>query len=295
MSSIEKAAERLSKGPGSSEESSPEVQKGNSQELREGNSIEAAAERIRNPVKKQPTGESASDIPIEERIDDKRIGLVTGVLAEQYRMLKRRIRSNLESDRINPDSRNLVMITSALPNEGKTFNSLNLAISMSKEMDHTVLLVDTDLVNRSLSTALGLKESPGLIDVLSGRTTMPEALKWSDIPKLAVLPAGSYEPQGAELLSSEKMRELARELSTRYSDRVVLFDAPPLLSTSHAAVLSSLVGQVLFVVAQGKTPQQAIEEGVNLLSPEPIAGFVFNMASEGFGSYYRYYETDEQR
>ncbi|SCZ55877.1 P-loop NTPase family protein [Thiohalomonas denitrificans] len=292
MSSIEKAAERLSKQqesqPERSRESVPETGK---------NSVEAAAERIAKTVKKNtPMQSPAVDIHIGKRLEENKIGLTTGVLAEQYRMLKRRVRSNLENERINPRARNMVMITSALPGEGKTFNALNLAISLSKEMDHTVLLVDTDLVKRSLSNVLGLRDSPGLVDVLSGRSSMPEVLKWSDIPKLAVLPAGSYEPQAVELLSSDRMRELAGEIATRYSNRIVLFDAPPLLATSHAAVLSSLMGQVLFVVAQGTTPQQAVKEGVDLLSPNPLAGFVFNMASGTFDSYYgRYYVPDEQQ
>ncbi|WP_303904072.1 AAA family ATPase [Thiohalomonas denitrificans] len=292
MNSIEKAAERLSKQqqnqPERSRESVPEGEK---------NSIEAAAEHIGNRVKKDTAKRAhAADIHIEKRLQDGKIGLITGILAEQYRMLKRRVRFNLENERIDPNARNMVMVTSALPGEGKTFNALNLAISLSKEMDHTVLLVDTDLVKRSLSNLLGLKDSPGLVDVLSGRSSMPEVLKWSDIPKLAVLPAGCYEPQAVELLSSDKMRDLATEIATRYSNRIVLFDAPPLLSTSHAAVLSSLMGQVLFVVAQGTTPQQAVKEGVDLLSPNPLAGFVFNMASGTFDSYYgRYYVPDEQQ
>lgn len=274
MSSIEKAAARLNEKKAQTEVSGSET------------------ESPKSAKKRAPRG---GEVSIETQISNGIIKPPKGVLAEQYRMIKRRVRANITSERVNANAPNLVMVTSALPREGKTFNALNLALSMSKEMDHTVLLIDADLVKRSLSQILAVGDRPGLTDILAGKATFPEVLKWTDVPKLAVLPAGSVESNATEMLASEKMRQFTTELSSRYKDRIIIFDAPPLLATSHAAVLSGLMGQVLFVVAQGITPQHAVQEAVSLLSSEPNAGFIFNMAVGGLDSYYGHYYAESRQ
>ncbi len=125
-------------------------------------------------------------------------------------------------------SPNLIMVTSALPGEGKTFSAINLAISMAMEQDKTVLFVDADVAKASAGRLLGVpKGSRGLIDVLEHGVSLREVLYHTNIPKLRVLPAGSAHERATELLASEGMRALMSDLSRRYADRVIVFDSPP--------------------------------------------------------------------
>ncbi len=137
------------------------------------------------------------------------------------------------------------MVTSALPGEGKTFTAVNLAISMAMEFDNTVLLVDGDVAHPSLPDVLGLPTSPGLLDLLiRDDLDVADALVQTNIEKLTMLPAGSRHRRATELLASEKMAILLRELASRYPDRIIIFDSPPLLATTEARVLATHMGQI---------------------------------------------------
>ena len=201
-----------------------------------------------------------------------------GGLSEQYRVLKRPVLMNAfkkELDQV--EFRNAVMITSAIQGEGKTYTSMNLALSMAMERNSTVLLIDSDVVKGSLSKLLGLDGSLGLVDLLLNPKLDPaDVIITTDIPRLKVLPAGRPDPHSTELLASERMMHIAQELSARYPDRVVLYDAPPLLATSQAKVLTHLVGQVLLVVEAGQTPRELVKESVALLDKNKIIGVVLN-------------------
>ena len=208
------------------------------------------------------------------------------VLAEEYRQLKRPLLINAfgNGDVANA---NIIMITSALQGDGKTFMTVNLGMSMAMEMDTTVLLVDGDVVRPALTLAMGLEGAPGLTDVLDGKMTLKDVIVRTDVPKLWVLPAGQAHVQSAELLASERMREICKELAQRYSDRAILFDSPPILATSHASVISRLAGQVLVVAEAGKTPQSAIKEAVSHLDPAKIIGLALNKSPQpARGGYY---------
>jgi len=208
------------------------------------------------------------------------------VLAEEFRQLKRPLLINAFGNG-DVDNANIIMITSALQGDGKTFMTINLGMSMAIEMDTTVLLVDGDVVRPALTQALGLEGAPGLTDVLDGKMPLKDVIVRTDVPKLWVIPAGQAHVQSAELLASERMREISKELAQRYSDRAVLFDSPPILATSHASAISRLAGQVLVVAEAGKTPQNAIKEAVSHLDPAKIIGLALNKSSQpARGSYY---------
>ena len=134
----------------------------------------------------------------------------------------------------------------------------------------------------------------GLIDVLLDDTLMlSDVLLRTDIPKLTLLPSGRRHVHSTELLASERMRQLTLELSSRYHDRVVIFDTPPLLLTSEARVLAGLMGQVVLVVEESVTPQHVVKEAVESLQDNEIVGIVMNKGArapggEGYG-YYGYY------
>ena len=172
---------------------------------------------------------------------------------------------------------NLIMVTSSLPSEGKTFTSINLAMSISTEMDKTVLLVDADVAKPDVTSRLGIEAEQGLIDVLlEDSLTLPDVLIRTDIPKLTLLPAGRRHVHATELLASEGMRQLTLELSTRYSDRIVIFDSPPMCLTSEARVLAGLMGQVVLVVEEGKTSQHTVKQALAMLDSNEIIGIVLN-------------------
>jgi receptor protein-tyrosine kinase len=219
--------------------------------------------------------------------------------AEEYRLLKRPLLMNAFGKGSELIERgNLVAVTSALPGDGKTFTSLNLAISIAQEQDRTVLLIDADLTKRTLSGLLGLDQAKGLVDVLrEDDVDLSEVIHRTNIPKLRVIPAGSPAPDVTELMASEQMESLMAELASRYDDRIILLDTPPLLSTSQAQILTHLVGQTLMVVREGKTPQSAIDEALDMLEENDVVGMVLNYGGRSKGSSYYggYYGGSEDR
>jgi protein-tyrosine kinase len=213
-----------------------------------------------------------------------------GDLAEEYRLLKRPVLMNANG---RQDAQlkygNLILITSALPREGKTFTSFNLAMSITLERDNTVLLIDSDLTKRSLTGLVGLNDALGLTDVLlNPQLDLRDVIVSTNVPKLSLIPAGQTHRDATELLASEQMQAMACELSARYSDRIVLFDAPPLLVTSQTIVLTTLMGQILVVVEEGKTLQHVIQEAVSLLDEDKVIGMVLNRCRRSSGSKYYY-------
>ncbi|GAB4367317.1 MAG: hypothetical protein Kow0060_24760 [Methylohalobius crimeensis] len=214
-----------------------------------------------------------------------------GNLAEEYRLIKRPLLMNAFGEGRNRiDNANLILVTSSLPGEGKTFTAVNLALSIAAERDKTVLLVDADVVKPAASRIFGVVDRPGLIDLLEGETTFSEALLRTDIPKLTLLPSGRRHSHATELLASEGMVQLAEEVSRRYPDRVIIFDSPPLLATTQASVLATHVGQVVLVVEAESTPQHIVKEATEMLSDCEIVGCILNKTMQGFGlGYYAYY------
>src|SRR5690606_28706523 len=154
-------------------------------------------------------------------------------IAEEFRLIKRPLLGNATLQGVAAiQNGNLIMITSALPGEGKTFNAINLAISMAMELDYTVLLVDADVSRPSVLRDLDLPAERGLMDVLAGEVEdLSEVLLKTNIDKLSILPAGMPHQRATELLASDAMTQLLEQMAHRYADRIIVFDSPPLLVT----------------------------------------------------------------
>lgn len=214
-------------------------------------------------------------------------------IAEEYRLIKRPLLTNALGHGDTPPipNGNLIMVTSSIPGEGKSFTAINLAISMATEMENTVLLVDADVSKSSIVRYLGLESDKGLLDVLRDPSIkLSDVLIKTDIAKLTVLPAGRTFAHATELLASNAMRAFVQDIATRYPDRIVIFDCPPLLATSEAGVLASYMGQIVFVVEAERTPQEAIKDALARVSECEHVGLVLNKAPEKSlgGDYYGY-------
>lgn len=214
-------------------------------------------------------------------------------LAEEMRHIKRPLLLNaFARGAAQIKNGNLIMVTSARPGEGKSFTSLNLAMSIAKERDKTVLLVDADVAKSSISRILGIETGAGVVDYLLDESMdLPEVMLRTNVPNLRLLPAGRRHIHSTELLASEAMQRLTEELAHRYSDRVVIFDSPPLLATTEASVLARWMGQVVMVVESEKTTKQELNESLSLLGDdEKVVGLILNKSRASLGTdYYGYY------
>lgn len=209
------------------------------------------------------------------------------VLADQYRLIKRPLLNNAlgRSASLIEDG-NLIMVSSALSGDGKTFNCINLALSMSSEKDISVLLVDADVAKPHISRIFGVADQPGLIDLLADESLLlQDVVLQTDVPGLSLLPAGRIHAQATELLASKRMGSLVDQLSRRYANRVVLFDSPPLLITPEARVLASHMGQIAMVICAGKTPQQAVLDAVDCIDSDKAVNLILNQSTgSGLGA-----------
>lgn len=215
-------------------------------------------------------------------------------LAHQYRILKRPILKYAFGDEAPPASRpaspRTLMVTSALPGEGKTFTSINLAMSLALEKDHSVILIDGDAPKPHVSQTLGVGGEPGLLDLLAGPGVPVESVVLrTDVRGLHVVPIGRRSESATELLASARMRQVLDEIGQLDENAIVLLDSPPLLLTSEAQVLASLFGQVVLVVRAGGTPQQAVTDALGLIGDGPRVGLVLNQSlHDNVGGYYGY-------
>ena len=214
-------------------------------------------------------------------------------IAEEYRVIKRPIVMNAFGKGAAPIPHgNLVSIASSLPSEGKTFTALNLGLSISSEMDSTVLLIDGDVIKSSLTKLIGAESRRGLIDLLEdSNCKVSDVILDTQNPKLKIIPAGTNSAHSTELLASKAMERLLTEFADRYKDRIILFDSPPMLATSEAAVLNHLMGQVVMVVEAGNTPVDAIKDSLSKLDQDKAIGLVLNKSRTSkvgnyFGTYY---------
>lgn len=209
-------------------------------------------------------------------------------VADQFRQIKRPLIANATGRGAKKVANgHLIMTASALPNEGKTFTSINLALSLAMEKDITVLLVDADVAKRHLSKIFGVEKEAGLLDALKDDALDLESLVIpTDIPGLSLLPAGTRTDIATELLSSAHMETTVARLGASSPNRIVLLDSPPLLLTSESRALASVVGQVVVVVCAGRTPQQAVIDAVGYVPSDKNLGFILNQcnvqASEGY-------------
>src|SRR5206468_9804732 len=219
----------------------------------------------------------------------------TSQTADEFRVVKRPIIRNAlgkADERVKHG--NLVMVTSALPGEGKTFTSINLAMSVAQKKKPRVLLVDGDVAHPSMPAVLGAPHAPGLLDLLTrDDIDVADALVKTNVERLTLLPAGSRQRRSTELLASEQMASLLRELSSRYPDRIIVFDSPPLLATTEARVLATHMGQIVMVVAANTTTQHALQQALGPIENCDIVLMLLNKSSRtDVGTYYGYYGDD---
>jgi receptor protein-tyrosine kinase len=213
-------------------------------------------------------------------------------LADEMRVIKRPLISNAQGKSAAPiQAANLIMISSAMPGEGKTFMAINLAISIAMELDTTVLLVDSDVARPAIPDRLGIAQEKGLLDLLTRKELdVADVMLRTNIERLSILPAGTPHSRATELLASDSMARLVEELASRYPDRLLIFDAPPLLSSTESRVLATHMGQVVLVVEADRTPQARVTQALAAIEDCPVVMTVLNKIERSdVGSYYGYY------
>jgi len=219
-------------------------------------------------------------------------------IASEFRVIKRPILKNVydKSAAAPVERANLIMVTSSLPGEGKTFVAVNLAISMAMELDTTVLLIDADVSRPSVLQRLGLAPAPGLLDVLQDPSrSLGDVLLRTNIERLSILPAGAPSGRATELLASVQMNRLLDDLGSRYPDRILVFDAPPLLPSTESAVLAGHMGQLVMVVEAERTSHQVVARAMAILEACPVVLPLLNKTSHAeVGNYYGYYAPEEK-
>jgi protein-tyrosine kinase len=213
-------------------------------------------------------------------------------IVEEFRIIKRPLIThafNQGDGKIK--NGNLIMVTSALVGEGKSFCAINLAMSIAMERDHTVLLVDADVAQPSIPKYLGLKNERGLLDVLlDDKLKLADVMLRTNVDKLSILTAGRKSRHATELLASQSMSDLLTEIAQRYRERIVIFDSPPLLLASEATVLASQMGQIILVVEAETTPQKSVMEALRQIESCDAINLIYNKARPfPGGDFYGYY------
>lgn len=211
--------------------------------------------------------------------------------ADYYREIKRPLVQAMLAGDAHADSR-VVIVTSALPGEGKSFTALNLALSVARERDVSVVLVDADAPKGHLSRTFGLQGAPGLLDALADESIDIDSLVvGTDIKGLEILPAGKAMEGSAELMASARMGQITMRLA-RHPRRLVLLDSAPLLASSEARALKQLPGKVLMVTRANRTPRQALLDAIALIDKTKLHGLVLNDShagsSDGYYTHYGY-------
>jgi receptor protein-tyrosine kinase/non-specific protein-tyrosine kinase len=196
--------------------------------------------------------------------------------AEEYKKLKSLILQRTRGEAF----RNTLLISSCVSEEGKSMTALNLAVTMARDYDHTVLLVDGDLRRPTLHKLLNIEPQFGLLQCLKEDLPLERALIKTGLGKLVLLPAGGVADDPAELLSSTRMRSLVAELKNRYPERYVIFDTPPALLFADAQVLAGMVDSLLFVVREGKAKSAQVTEALSGFQDTKLLGVVYNDAAQ---------------
>jgi len=257
-----------------------------------------------------PAGEPASSRgvapanPARARLDFRALrqnGMITpdnmtSAISNEFRGIKRKLLQNVRDPKTRAAVNNLIMITSSLPGEGKTFSSINLALSLAAEKGLHVLLIDADIIRPSVGKVFVSPPQEGLTELLSGRISKVSDVlcRCVDIPNLSVIFSGDPKNGNPEQISSSQMVNLCRELSNRYPDRVILLDTPPVLASSEAAILAGYVHQVIMVVSADQTDKHQLREALEAVSSCKNINLLFNKAPNWneaeYRSYYGYAE-----
>lgn len=218
-------------------------------------------------------------------------GSTDRIAQEEFRGIKRKLLNNAFGSAAKTlHHSNLIMVTSSNPNEGKTFISINLALSIALEQDKTVLLVDADVLKSSVGKELEFENKNGLVEyLLSEVTSLGDVIYNTSINNLKIIPAGKPHNLTNELLASDRMASLAKELAERYSDRIIIFDCPPILGVTETPILADLMGQSLVVVEQSKTKIEDVKRATSQLNENLAIGLVMNKTLKSARDAYGYY------
>jgi protein-tyrosine kinase len=219
-------------------------------------------------------------------------------VSEEYKKLKARVMRMTKQEPF----RNVLLVTSSVGGEGKSVTAANLALSLSRDYDHSVLLIDADTRKPSLHALLNVKPGIGLSDCVVDDIDIASALIKMDNGNLQFLPSGQKNENPVELFSSQKMQKLITEMKCRYPDRYIIIDAPPVLLFAETKVMSALADGIIFVVRERVAPLQHIVEALDLLKEERLLGIVYNDAGpEGingsypYHTYYDHYQNKNNR
>lgn len=219
-------------------------------------------------------------------------GAVTA-MSEEFRLLKRDLLAQLQDNKRG----NRILVCSPHSGDGKSFCAINLALSLAAEKDREILLIDADFGKPGIPAALGLEAGPGLMDALADpMVAIEDCVLRTDMSSLSILPAGQRSNADTEFLSSARTEQLLARLTEGRPDRILVFDSPPLLAASPAAVLASHVAIALLVVRADKTSEAAVRDAIGLLKGGAQVQLLLNavrFAGGGrrFGSYYAKGET----
>ncbi|MFQ5686361.1 MAG: XrtA-associated tyrosine autokinase [Candidatus Scalindua sp.] len=212
-------------------------------------------------------------------------------LFEQFRYIKMQLLSNtLKKGASDSRKSNIIVITSAIAGEGKTYSSMNLALSIAYEYNNTVLYIDADVSKQTATKLLKLDARRGLTDyLLEIQPDISRLLLKTNLPKFRIMPAGKFHERTTELFASKRMQSLMNELSERYNDRLIIIDSPPLLQDTSATALAQLADQTVIVIEAEKTPKHIVEEAIRSVKTDKYIGLLFNKSNQRYGSGYSYY------
>jgi non-specific protein-tyrosine kinase len=217
----------------------------------------------------------------EKVIENRCVAFSGQIEMEAYRILRTRIMR-----RIGTDGGNTIMVTSAIPGEGKTLTSINLAMTFAREFSQTVLLVDCDLHLQRIHQVLGYESEKGLADFFIDAEPLPNLIVWPGIEKLTVISGGRTIDASSEFLGSQGMKELVEDMKNRYKDRYVIFDAPPILIGADTMALAPLVDFIVVVVRAGYTSAKDLKSALGMLPKEKVMGMVLNRGVSSEQEYY---------
>jgi len=213
-------------------------------------------------------------------------------ISEEYRKLCTRIFAVTEKN-----EQNTLLVTSSAMGEGKSLTSANLATVIASKIDHTVLLVDCDLRNPTMHKFFGLTPEIGLVDYLKGTIELEDALINTGIGRMTLLPAGTPPDNPVELLSSNRMQQLIKDIKERYKNRYIIIDSTPILTTSESLAIASQVDGVIFVVRERMVPKKDVTHALSLLKGANLLGVVLNADEDQYDSYYKrsYYSYSRRK
>ena len=195
-------------------------------------------------------------------------------ISDAYRVLRTQV-----LQRLNEKSWNTLAITSPGSGAGKSITAINLAMSLAREVDNTVLLIDANLRSPKLHNYFDFDSDSGLSDYLLHDKPLDEMLIHPQgVPRFVVLPAGKAIANSSEMLSSPKMQRLVEEVKNRYPSRVVIFDLPPLLESSDALAFIPNADATLLIIEEGATQDKELKQSFELLQGNEVLGTVLNKA-----------------